>query len=259
MELVRIAEALSEALSPLTFAPPVTHTYNPLDYAWEPHANYLTRYGQAPREVVMFGMNPGPWGMAQTGVPFGEISLVRDWLGVEGVVYEPDMEHPKRPIEGWECERSEVSGRRLWGWIRDTFGTPEAFFSRFFIYNYCPLSFLEESGRNRTPDRLKANERKTLFPLCDQALRETIEYLQPSVVCGIGAFAHGRAKIALEGLDLTIGRLPHPSPASPQANKGWAPLMEKALDELGIALPTAPATAQDQVTAPTSASQETSS
>ena len=150
----QVARELGSAVGSLDFGPPVTHVYNPLDYAWKPHLQYLERYGAAPKEVVFVGMNPGPWGMAQTGVPFGEVNLVRDWLGIEAPVGHPEPEHPKRAIAGFACTRSEVSGRRVWGWARDRFGTPQAFFSRFFVANYCPLAFLEESGRNRTPDRL---------------------------------------------------------------------------------------------------------
>ena len=127
----RIARELSRKLSPLVFSSPVTHVYNPLEYAWKPHKQYLETYGVGRREVILFGMNPGPWGMAQTGVPFGEVQIVRDWLGIQGPVNKPANEHPKRAIEGFNCRRSEVSGARLWGFIRDTFKTPEKFFERF--------------------------------------------------------------------------------------------------------------------------------
>lgn len=181
-------------------------------------------------------MNPGPWGMAQIGVPFGEISLARDWLGIEGEIGRPEREHPKRPVEGWECRRSEVSGGRLWGWAKDRFGTPERFFERFFVHNYCPLVFMEESGRNRTPDRLPAAECAPLYAACDRALRATVERLAPRRVVGIGRFAEDRARAALEGLDVEIGRVLHPSPASPAANRGWAEAVERQLGEMGIEL-----------------------
>ena len=132
MQLVRTARRLGREVGELEFAEPVTHVYNPLDYAWKPHRLYLESYGASPKEVIFVGMNPGPWGMAQTGVPFGEIGMVRDWLGVEAEVVRPAREHPKRPVDGFGCKRSEVSGRRLWGWARDRFGTPAAFFARFF-------------------------------------------------------------------------------------------------------------------------------
>ena len=41
---------------------------------------------------------PGPFGMAQTGIPFGEIEHVRDWIGVSCAVDKPKNEHPKRLI-----------------------------------------------------------------------------------------------------------------------------------------------------------------
>jgi single-strand selective monofunctional uracil DNA glycosylase len=166
-------------------------------------------------------MNPGPFGMSQTGVPFGEVSLVRDWLGLEAPVGRPASEHPKRPIQGFACERSEVSGRRLWGAIRDHWGTPERFFGRHFIANYCPLAFMEASGRNRTPDKLPPAERDPLFAVCDAGLRRLVEILEPRWVVGVGAFAARRAELALDGADLRIASILHPSPANPRANRDW--------------------------------------
>ena len=234
-ELVDVARWLSSELALLRFSSPVSHVYNALEYAWDPHAKYLERYGETPgREAVFLGMNPGPWGMAQTGVPFGEIELVRDWLGIEGTVVKPAREHPKRPVEGFACRRSEVSGRRLWGWARDRFETAENFFNRFFVANYCPLMFLEASGRNRTPDKLPAAERGPLLEACDEALRRTVAVLRPEVVIGIGRFTHERAVAALEESGQRVGRILHPSPASPQANRGWAGQATRQLLDLGI-------------------------
>jgi single-strand selective monofunctional uracil DNA glycosylase len=236
-DLIRIAQDLKRQLRPLVFGPPVTHVYCPLEYAWKPHREYLERYGGGRRDVVMLGMNPGPWGMAQTGVPFGEVSIVRDWLEIDAKVDRPELEHPKRPIEGFLCKRSEVSGARLWGWIRDLFGEPRVFFERFFIANYCPLVFMEESGKNRTPDKLPPQERAALTAECHRALRRAVESLQPRFVVGVGNFAEDRAKEALEGLDVKIGRILHPSPASPLANSNWCGNAEAALEALGIELP----------------------
>ena len=232
--LVAISRRLGEAVDALAFGPPVTHVYNPLAYARAPHEAYLRRWGGSRREVVFLGMNPGPWGMAQTGVPFGDVARVREWLGIDGAVGRPPSEHPKRPVLGFDCTRSEVSGSRIWGWAESRFGSPERFFARFFIHNYCPLGFLEESGRNRTPDRLPAAERGPLFAVCDRALRDTVEALAPRWVVGLGRFAEGRARAALDGLDLEIGRILHPSPASPAANRGWAAQAERELGALGI-------------------------
>lgn len=218
----------------LRFGPPVTNIYNPLEYAWAAHRLYLRRFGRRRREVVLLGMNPGPWGMAQTGIPFGDVEMVRDWMGIEAPVERPGREHPRRPVEGFACRRSEVSGRRLWGWARDLFETPERFFRRFIVVNYCPLSFMEESGRNRTPDKLPAREREPLFAACDESLRRMVAHYRPELVIGIGRFANQRAVTALTGLTVRLGLAPHPSPANPQANKGWAGQMTSVLERLGF-------------------------
>lgn len=237
MKLVDIARELAAALRPLRFGPPVTHVYNPLEYAFRPHAEYLRRHARSGVDAVLLGMNPGPFGMAQTGVPFGEVAAVRDWLGIRAPIGRPEREHPKRPILGLDCPRSEVSGARLWGWARETFGTPERFFERFFVLNYCPLVLMEASGKNRTPDRCRAEEREPLFALCDRALRESIEHLRPRMVIGVGGFAEARAREALRGLPVEIGRILHPSPQSPAANRGWAAAAAKDLARLGIRVP----------------------
>ncbi|WP_050724556.1 uracil-DNA glycosylase family protein [Vulgatibacter incomptus] len=230
-------DRLIDALRPLRFGPPVTHVYDPLEYARAAFDEYVDRYGRGTREILLLGMNPGPFGMAQTGVPFGEVHHVRTWLGIEGEVGRPSEENPNRPIQGFACHRSEVSGARVWGWAKETFGTPERFFARFFVINYCPLVFMEASGRNVTPDKLPRAEREPLFAVCDEALRETVERMRPRWVIGIGGFAEDRAREALAGLEVKVGRILHPSPASPKANQGWAGIVTRELAELGIELP----------------------
>jgi single-strand selective monofunctional uracil DNA glycosylase len=236
MTLVDVSRALSERVGALPFADPVVCVYNPLEYAREPHEQYLNRYGGSPKEVLLLGMNPGPFGMAQTGVPFGDVRMVRDWLGILAAVTKPADEHRKRPVLGFDCHRTEVSGTRLWGWARDRFGTPRRFFERFFVANYCPLAFMESSGANRTPDKLPPAEQQALFSACDEALRGVVRLLQPRIVVGVGGFAERRARAALAGQNLTIGTILHPSPASPLANRGWAEAVERQLSGLGVAV-----------------------
>ena len=234
MTIYRIYDDLVGQLERLRFAPPVSHVYNPLVYAAETHRAYLGRYGRPPREVLLVGMNPGPFGMAQTGVPFGEIGAVRDWLEITGPVGTPERVHPKRPVSGFDCEKSEVSGRRLWGWARKRFETPDRFFRRFFVINYCPLMFMESSGRNRTPDRLPKAEKLPLMAACDRALQEVIRFYSPAWVIGVGNFAAGRIESALRDTGVRSGKITHPSPANPRANRGWAERVEGELAELGI-------------------------
>ena len=174
--------------------------------------------------------------MTQTGVPFGEVAAVRDWMGIETVIEKPAIEHPKRPIEGFQCKRSEVSGRRLWGLFAEKFVTPAAFFKDHFVLNYCPLVWMSETGANLTPDKLRASEMAPVERACQIHLQEFIELMQPTYLIGVGAFAEERLRRAAEacGSTAVIGRVLHPSPASPAANRGWAEAAGNQLMELGV-------------------------
>ena len=231
--LIAAAQALSCAVGRLSFAPPVSHLYNPLEYAWAPHEIYLRRFGATPKKIIFIGMNPGPFGMVQCGIPFGEIAAARDWMGIEAPVDQPVIENPKRPIEGFACARSEVSGRRLWGLFQQRFGTAEAFFTEHFVANYCPLAFFDH-GRNLTPDKLPSAETTPLYAACDTHLRTIVAILKPDWVIGIGGFAEARAIEALKDSDVRIGKVLHPSPASPAANRGWAEAATRQMVEQGL-------------------------
>lgn len=232
--LIRSATALSHSVSGLRFAAPVSHVYNPLDYASSPHHAYLRRFGAPGKKILFLGMNPGPWGMAQTGVPFGEISFVRDWMKINEPVGRPSPEHPKRPIEGFACTKSEVSGRRLWGLFAQRFPDAALFFREHFVANYCPLVFMSDTGANLTPDKLPAAETAPLFAACDLHLREVVAWMKPATVVGVGGFAEERARLALAGMDVRFARILHPSPASPAANRDWAGAAVKQLVQAGL-------------------------
>ena len=235
-KLIDAAKKLSKEVDAMTFAEPVTHVYNPLSYAWKAHRAYLSMVSDRGASVLLLGMNPGPWGMAQTGVPFGEIAAVRDFIGINMPVGKPENEHPKRPIVGFECEKSEVSGRRLWGLFQERFKTANKFFSKHFVCNYCPLVFMEQSARNRTPDKLTPDERKMLDAACDQHLAKVIEVLSPKYAVGIGVYAEKCLSRVIEakGFDVALSRILHPSPASPAANKDWSGKATKQLIDAGV-------------------------
>lgn len=225
--LVKVARTLAHEVDGLRFTTP-SHVYNPLDYAWTAHREYLQRYGAARGRVLLLGMNPGPWGMAQTGVPFGDVTMVREWFGMEARLGDTlPGQHPKYPILGMACHRNEGSGLRVWRWAQARVGTPEDFFSRFFVWNYCPLLFIG-NGRNLIPERLNRDETESLTTVCDRALTAAIRALGPAAVVGIGRYAERRAKLVL-GEDADVRYLPHPSPANPAANRDWPMLAEQAL------------------------------
>lgn len=250
-QLLDAARELSDEVDQLQFAKPVTHVYNPLRYAWNLHQQYVRQIG-ADAHVLFLGMNPGPWGMAQSGVPFGEIDSVVQWMGLKGEVERPSNEHPKRPVEGLNCSRSEVSGRRLWGLISERYPEPADFFQHHFVANYCPLVFMEESGRNRTPDKLPATERDALQAVCDAHLKKVIAAAPWTDLVGVGAFAENCLKRVVKSIEQTseddsakksagksassisIHRILHPSPASPAANKDWAGKVTSQLVEAQI-------------------------
>ncbi len=223
--ITKFYEHLRSEADALKFSYPVERVYNPLSYAWNGFRQYAERYCSGCKRAVFLGMNPGPWGMAQTGVPFGEVNAVKYFLGLTDIrITQPENMHTSYPVKGLECARSEVSGKRLWGLFRDRFGTPEAFFREHAVLNYCPLLFLtagtrEGTLRNFTPDRLKRDEREELFALCDECLRDAVNALEPEYVVGIGNFAAERAEGALSGVEVV--RILHPSPASPRSNSDW--------------------------------------
>ncbi len=236
--LIDAAQELIRELKPMKFSEPVSHVYLSTEYTWDRHREYLEKFGGSKKKVLMLGMNPGPWGMAQTGVPFGEIPSVRDWMGISGKVEKPEVEHPKRPIEGFECTRSEVSGRRLWGLFAEKFPRAEDFFKDHFVANYCPLVWMGETGKNITPDKLPKAEMAPVEAACKKHLAAEIAALEPEWLIGVGAYAEKKlletVKEYFPKESFKTGKILHPSPASPIANRGWAPQAEKQLIELGV-------------------------
>lgn len=237
-QLLNAADILASETDKLSFSGKVDHVYNPLIYAKGPRRNYIFKYGNGKKKVLFLGMNPGPWGMAQTGIPFGEISYTKNWLQIKGVILKPEKFHPKRPVEGWDCPRSEVSGRRLWGLMEERFKTADSFFKDHYIENYCPLVFMEESGKNLTPDKLPAAERDPLTKICDNHLRKVIEIMEPEFLVGVGKYAEKNFKRVVESMGESdryrISAILHPSPANPHANRGWAEAVTGQLKEQGI-------------------------
>ena len=228
-----ISRTLSDEVDGLLFGGDVAFVYNPLEYAREPHELFIERYARPSARILLLGMNPGPFGMAQTGVPFGDVVAVRDWMGIEAPVGRPPAEHPKRPVLGFGLKRREGSGKRLWGWAEERCGTADRFFDQIYVHNYCPLLFVHEAGRNIVPEKLTRAERDSIFGPCDDALRSLVDAMEPDVVIGVGKFAWRRATEILAGAVPTDCIL-HPSPASPLANKDWPGQVEPVFRRHGI-------------------------
>ena len=95
---------------------------------------------------------------------------------------------------------------------------------------------MKDTGANLTPDKLPAASLAPVEEACQAHLRAVIEALQPQYLIGVGAYAEGKLKTAATALNskATLGRILHPSPASPAANRGWAEAATKQLREAAI-------------------------
>ena len=231
--LVEESRKFSQDLNELIFQKDLT-IYNPIEYAAKSHEFYLKKYGQPKKKILFMGMNPGPWGMVQTGVPFGAVGSVKDFLKINQTINMPKNQHPKRPVEGFSCKRQEVSGSRLWSWVEEEWGTPDNFFSDCFVHNYCPLAFFDLGGKNFTPEKLNIVERIALEDICDNFLSKIVDFFDCEWIIGIGNYAESKAKRVFEKQDVKVGKILHPSPASPLANKGWAGFVKAQMISYGL-------------------------
>ena len=226
-QLVAAAELLvqkCEQLIPRLIAQTiVTHATNPLDYARQPHQKYLAMIGEYSPDTILLGMNPGPWGMAQCGIPFGATKVATELLGIAEVeVLQPDGMHPKRPVVGLSLERQEVSGTRLWGALAERYCNAKEILSQVFIVNHCPLLLLDEAGRNITPDKLSGDAVNGLLQACDEHLKQVTEIIGAKKIIGVGKYAEKQARNVFRDYPNTtieICSVWHPSPASPLANR----------------------------------------
>ena len=217
------------------------YVYNPLQYAWKAHEQYLRRFVHRGAPVLLLGMNPGPFGMAQTGIPFGEVNAVRSWMGIEESVEKPALEHPARPVAGFTIKRSEISGQRLWGLMQARYGPADEFFKEHAVMNYCPLVFVDKgkTGKNVVPEKLLKNERELLESLCDAYLKDIIAFIGPQYLVGVGKYAERKLNKAMSGTSVgkenpIVVSILHPSPGSPLANAGWGQKVTAQLQEAGI-------------------------
>lgn len=241
MRVLEAAQEVSKGCDQLSLGDPVAFTYNPLAYAWDGYKQYVNRFGSGTKRVLFVGMNPGPWGMGQTGIPFGDPVAVSELMGIEEMrVHAPEDEREGRPVHGLMSPRREVSGTRLWEGLDEVFGGLTAAFEMLFVVNHCPLLLFDDEGKNLTPPRLRKEDHDALCEVCDLHLARLIEHFEPGHVVGIGRFAEERANevVARDGLDAQVSYLLHPSPANPHANKdggdAWRRGLEDTLETCGI-------------------------
>ncbi|XP_013171163.1 PREDICTED: single-strand selective monofunctional uracil DNA glycosylase [Papilio xuthus] len=233
-EFLHLIDDLNNKLEIFQFPAAIKCIYNPTIYARHTFEMYVRKYCNTKKSIMFFGMNPGPFGMSQTGVPFGDVSSVREWLGIEGPVGKPPKELETRPVRGFECTRTEISGKRFWGLLKEICGTPEKFFESSFVYNYLNQQWMKTNGCNLTPGDFKVTEMKALYEICDPIFIKVLELYNVQTIIAVGKFCETRAHKAIEaylpskGKTIKVLYLPHPSPRTVN-NNNWD---EKALEYL---------------------------
>ena len=191
--------------------------YNPLEYAWAPHEEWIRRFAGNGAKTLLVGMNPGH-GMGNTGVPFGCPEQVREFLGIMDLdVRQPSPAHPKRVVYGLDCPKPEVSGRRIWSFLAEHYETPEAVSEDIYIVNHCPLWMFNDAGQNITPDKLTGSAAERLNEICNRHLRTVVAEMGITRVIGVGRYAQRQAAALFN--EVEVDWVPHPSPASPFANR----------------------------------------
>ncbi|XP_055849953.1 single-strand selective monofunctional uracil DNA glycosylase [Episyrphus balteatus] len=215
---------LNKELANLKF-PNITHVYNPIEYAFDLHCQYLKKYLNGPKKMLLIGMNPGPNGMAQNGVPFGNTNTVKNLMKIEGQVEQPPSLHPKRPVTGLACKTEEPSGVRIWTLIGKLAGSLEIFSQQCFMHNFCPLAFFDVQGKNITPGELKGDVKAEVRNICLKYLEQEIQLIQPEIIIAIGSYVGDCMKRLAKqsiyiGSNIKILQLAHPSPRSVN-NNNW--------------------------------------
>ncbi|KAF7991960.1 hypothetical protein HCN44_010761 [Aphidius gifuensis] len=212
--LLNIELNLSINLDKLNYNNPIDYIYCPIIYAKTVHFNYLNKYCRDKKNIMILGMNPGPWGMSQTGVPFGEINIVIDWLKINGHIDKPKRQHEQRQVDGFSCKRSEISGRKFWSLFKKLSNNPDTFFRHCFLRNFFKPTIIIII--------IAGPEQKKLQEFCDQALIEVIKILDVKVIIGVGRFSEQRAKKVVKTAKLSTKVLwmIHPSPRA-TIGKNW--------------------------------------
>lgn len=240
-EVLAAARWLSGELSQFVIdpLPPASYAANPTVYAYENYAQAMARLADGPRGVLLVGMNPGPHGMAQTGVPFGDVVNARailgrqsqgsGWSGCRLALGDKVLLDAK----GLDYHRGEVSGDRLWSALQQICGSLESAYQQVCVINYCPLLFLDNGGLNVTPDDFPKSDRVRLpkfTAACDEHLRRVVKALTPKIVIAVGGYSDKRCRVAL-GHTVPIVKITHPSPRTAATAGAWIGMVAKPIND----------------------------
>jgi Uracil DNA glycosylase superfamily. len=195
---------------------------NVFSYAIDPFLEYLEKAERGSVRTLYLGMNPGPYGMYRTGIPFCDFVTKREFLKITASVDETFIDVDAVRGEKPDEKRREVSGMRLWGLFESVYHSPERFFSSSLVLSYSPLIFFRSEGRraNIALSDVKSLDRKRIEKVSDEFLKRYIKELKCDTLVGIGDYAHRALVRCSDGERLL--KIAHPSPANPAANGDWA-------------------------------------
>ena len=188
LAIIELYKSLNIELDELKFFPPCFYVYNPLSYCFESFKIYFEYLNTEEEINLFFGINPGPFGMAQTGIPFGDKETVKNYLKIEPKIDIDKIpkQHPKKQILGLEVKRVEKSGRIFWGVIKEFYPEKYDFFKSNFVLNFCPLCFLDEQGRNITPKVLRKEDQIALYKILEIFMLKLFKLIKIKKLIAIG-------------------------------------------------------------------------
>jgi single-strand selective monofunctional uracil DNA glycosylase len=226
---------------------------NPGRYGERWHARFRRAYPMSPRPLLVFGLNPGPYGMAQTGVPFTDLKrlesalpgLWKDLVASGEPVTRPGLAPPS--LARHLTRTFESSSVRVYRFLERAYGRPELALREVVFVNPCPLLFIDpETGANRTPAdlprALRARKAAELVHAFEELRRatvlEAVAELEPRGAILLGrdvAAAVGEALRAALGARSVV-EWEHPARAVPET---WSRGLADELRKRGLLRPLA--------------------
>ncbi|XP_073819638.1 uncharacterized protein isoform X2 [Musca autumnalis] len=186
--------------------------YNPLDYdAAKIHKDYLKRYLKGPKRVLFVTMNPASHGELQTGIPFGHMPTIREYMKLKSTIIDSPVPHPS---EDEEQER-ENNSIYFWQMIREIFYSQNFFLSKFFqqrfVHSFCPLAFIDGEKQFVTLENLPDKTyRKEVTKACVHILEKQLKLLQPDMVIVMGGYVHGNMQRSKYCKTKLLPQIPNP-------------------------------------------------
>jgi single-strand selective monofunctional uracil DNA glycosylase len=131
---------------------------DPSRYGERWHAPFRRLYPPRARPLLVFGLNPGPYGMAQTGIPFTDLKRLAQGLPRLAAELARSGERLSLPglapssLQPFLTRTFESSSVRVHRFLRLAHGSAERAFREVVFVNPCPLLFIDRAlGENRTP------------------------------------------------------------------------------------------------------------